>query len=232
MPQRVQGRRHACCTGAGVVAELFNFSFALKREKCMNIANLWRSVGALSLCLLACGGSETISLDEIGAEPGLEGEAVEGAADETALELGSTEQALERMTDRCSAEVAIPASYDARPDSNGTVLLKRDASGGTAWTLPFRVRLGGSGHIRWWCHSTTGNFLDPGTWRIESITAGTKCKMDENGQISCSPDADISIGSSAWQGWTAERSRCDNRSTLVRARLGRDRLLQIECLGR
>ena len=33
------------------------------------------------------------------------------------------------------------------------------------------------------------------------------------------------------KGWTKERSRCGNRSTRIRARLGPWRELQIECLG-
>jgi hypothetical protein len=33
------------------------------------------------------------------------------------------------------------------------------------------------------------------------------------------------------EGWTKERSRCGNRSTKIRARLGAWRELQIECLG-
>src|SRR5438105_2674520 len=73
--------------------------------------------------------------------------------------------AREVMTDRCSAEVAIVPSYGARPDTPGTIILKRAPNGSTDWTPPFNVQLGASGHIRWWCHSTTGNFLDPGTWR-------------------------------------------------------------------
>ncbi len=40
----------------------------------------------------------------------------------------------------------------------------------------------------------------------------------------------IKITSSAFQGWTAERSRCDNRSRKMRARLGPDRKLETECL--
>jgi hypothetical protein len=39
----------------------------------------------------------------------------------------------------------------------------------------------------------------------------------------------ISIGSSAFEGWTPEQSRCANHSTLIRVRLGPDRLMQTEC---
>jgi hypothetical protein len=141
--------------------------------------------------------------------------------------------AAEVMTDRCSAEVAIVPSYDARPETPGTIVLKRGANGSAPWTPPFRVKLGGAGHVRWWCHSTTGNMFDPGTWRIQEVTVGTKCEIFADGTPqNCRPDGSIKIGSSAWNGWTAERSRCGDRSTKIRARLGPSRLLQIECLGK
>jgi len=149
------------------------------------------------------------------------------------LSATSVTAAGEVMKDRCSAEVAIVPSYNARPDTPGTVLLKRDANGGTNWTRPFRVQLGGSGHIRWWCRSTTGNMFDVGTWRIQDLQFGTKCELNaDNSAERCKPDAKIKVGSSAWEGWTPERSRCGDRSTMIRARLGSNRLLQIECLGR
>jgi hypothetical protein len=134
----------------------------------------------------------------------------------------------EVMTDRCSAAVAIVPSYDARPDAPGTVVLVRDKNGQTDWTPPFTVRLGPSGHIRWWCNSTTGNWADPGTWRVKG--AGIGVKQDEKGDLQ--PTVSIQLTDSSWKGWTPERSRCDNRSTKIRARLGPDRLLQIECLGK
>jgi hypothetical protein len=149
----------------------------------------------------------------------------------------------EIMTDRCSAEVAIVPSYGDRPDASGTIILEREPNGSTAWTAPFQVRLGSDGHIRWWCHSTTGNWADVGTWRpeldptktfgcavggvVSIFEPGTGAKLAEK---TC-PGALKVIGSSAWEGWTPERSRCDNRSTVLRARLGPDRLLQIECFG-
>lgn len=139
----------------------------------------------------------------------------------------------EVMTDRCGAEVAIVPSFDARPDTAGAIILKRASNGSTDWTPPFTVGLGSRGHIRWWCHSTTGNFFDPGTWRIQELTVGTKCQIFADGSPeSCRPDGNIKLSSSAWNGWTAERSRCGDRSTKIRARLGPGRLLQIECLGR
>src|SRR5262249_36508458 len=43
-------------------------------------------------------------------------------------------RANEIMTDRCSAAVAFPPSYDAKPNAPGTVVLVRDKTGKTAWT--------------------------------------------------------------------------------------------------
>jgi hypothetical protein len=134
----------------------------------------------------------------------------------------------EVMTDRCSAAVAIVPDYNARPDAPGTVILVRDKNGHTDWTPPFTVKLGPDGHIRWWCNSTTGNWADPGTWRIQSVEVGVK--QDAKGDIR--PNISIKLTDSSWKGWTPERSRCDNRSTKIRARLGPNRLLQIECLGK
>jgi hypothetical protein len=121
--------------------------------------------------------------------------------------------------------------YGAGPATPGTVVLKRDAYGATDWIPPFCVGLSGSGRIRWWCHSTTGNMFDPGTWRIEELQGATTCEIFVNGSAkSCRPDTSIKLGSAAWNGWTAERSRCGNQSTKIRARLGPDRLLQIDWL--
>lgn len=134
----------------------------------------------------------------------------------------------EVMTDRCSASVAFPPTYDGKPDAPGTVHLVRDKTGRTPWTPPFTVKLSSGGHIRWWCNSTKGNIFDPGTWRVQSATVGAK--FDDTGKAK--PTVSIKIVDSSWKGWTAERSRCKNRSTRIRARLGPDRLLQIECLGK
>src|SRR5262249_33153112 len=126
--------------------------------------------------------------------------------------------ARETMTDRCSAEVAIVPAFGDRPDTAGTIILKRAANGSTDWTPAFTVQLGNSGRIRWWCHSTTGNSFDPGTWRIQELTVGTKCQLFADGTpTQCRPDGNIKLGSSAWNGWTPERSRCGDRSTKIRA---------------
>lgn len=159
------------------------------------------------------------------------------------LSTASFASAVETMTDRCSAEVAIVPSYNARPDTPGTILLTRDSSGNTDWSQPFRVELGSKGHIRWWCHSTIGNIFDPGTWRPEldygktgaCIVGGVGLlfgvEAGKDGVKQC-VGAIRKFDSSAWNGWTPERSRCGDRSTLIRARLGSNRLLQIECLGK
>jgi hypothetical protein len=154
----------------------------------------------------------------------------------------------EVMTDRCSAEVAFPPHYDAPPNTKGTIVLQRDDSGRTEWTTPFSVQLSKDGHIRWWCHSTKGNAFDPGTWRVKDVNAEgvIKCLTGVGATVGAiagggsaagakdlagCPKA-VTIRTADFQGWTAERSRCDNHSTRIRARLGAGRLLQIECLGR
>ncbi len=176
--------------------------------------NLWGCVlvGALSIFMQAC----ATDMDE------------NGAATDSIDEVTSS---LETMTDRCSGDVAIVPYYDAKPETPGAVILERDATGNTAWTPPFNVSPNGDGRIRWWCHSTTGNLFDPGTWRINEFYIGEKCDLDANNNpINCHPDIRVSVGSSAWQGWTAERSRCDSHTGHIRARLGNNRLLQIQCL--
>lgn len=147
----------------------------------------------------------------------------------------------EVMTDRCSAEVAFPPSYNAKPFTHGTHVLKRGKDGWTGWHT-FKAELGDDGHVRWWCHSTTGNVFDPGTWRIHIDAAGaTACLVSAVSTVAtdgtaaptlASCEKAIKITSSAFDGWTAERSRCGDHSNKFRARLGPDRLLQTECLGR
>lgn len=153
----------------------------------------------------------------------------------------SSAESHEVMTDRCSAEVAFPPTYDANPTAHGTVVLKRGPNGYSPWTT-FRSGTGDDGHVRWYCHSTTGNVFDPGTWRV-SVNAGaiTGCLLSIGAAVATDGSAapavasclkTISVGSSAFQGWTPERSRCGDHSTRFRARLGPDRLLETECLGR
>jgi hypothetical protein len=146
----------------------------------------------------------------------------------------------EMMTDRCSAEVAFPPTYDANPLTHGTVVLKRGKDGYSPWTT-FSRKTGDDGHVRWWCHSTTGDTFDPGTWRVHIDAGGAAaCLISVGASVvsdgSASPSLAsclkvIKISSSAFDGWTAERSRCGDHSTKFRARLGPDRLLQTECIG-
>jgi hypothetical protein len=142
------------------------------------------------------------------------------------LLLASHARANEVMTDRCGGDVAFPPQYDQGPNAIGTKILTRAGGRSIQWSLPFHVVTDGDSHIRWWCHSTTGNWFDAGTWRIDSGQVGSKCTED-----GCTPTADLSVDPpDSADGWTAERSRCDSHSSVIRARLDQDRLLQIECL--
>lgn len=158
----------------------------------------------------------------------------------------SQAEAGEVMTDRCSSRVSIPVmGYDAKPDTAGAVLLVPPASGYSAWTSPFTVKLSRENRVRWWCNSTKGNWLDPGTYRFSfDVPEGLRCAAQIGGQIlggndvrpedlRCISDfVQIKPGASAYDGWTPERSRCSNGSNRLRARMGPNRLLQIECLGK
>lgn len=152
----------------------------------------------------------------------------------------------EVMNDRCSSRVAIPTTgYGEKPDAPGTIILVPPASGYTNWTAPFTVQKGSRGHIRWWCNSTIGNWADLGTYRFKfdlpkglrcaaqigaSVVAGDEVKPED---LRCVADAiKVKAGASAYNGWTPERSRCSNRSNYIRARMGPNSRLQIECLGR
>jgi hypothetical protein len=145
----------------------------------------------------------------------------------------------EVLTDRCSGEVAFTRSFNGKPTDKGTIILKRNGQH-SPWTT-VDVKPDGEGHVRWWCHSTTGNVFDPGTWRVHiDGNAITACLLSVGEAIvddgATGGDAGqkclkaIKITSSAFQGWTAERSRCNNKSGHLKARLGPDRLLQSECL--
>jgi hypothetical protein len=139
--------------------------------------------------------------------------------------------AAETLKDRCSAEVSIPKTYDGKPGQEGSMLLVRQSGKDwTDWTEPFVVNLGDDGHVRWWCHSTTGN------WALKAInkvsgqlcdeagdSIGGICKKVTGGWV---PDPETS------EGWTAERSRCGDHSNKFRARLGPSRQLQMVCIGK
>jgi hypothetical protein len=149
--------------------------------------------------------------------------------------------ARETLTDRCSDDVAFPPSYSAGLGASPTMVLTRDASGYSPWTPAFRVRLSSRGYIRWYCHSTTGNWFDPGTWTLETLQAYAGCGVAVVGTIQNGLDNASEAGLACYSayeaaeklgegGWTAERSRCSGREATIRARLGPNRLLQIECL--
>ena len=105
----------------------------------------------------------------------------------------------EVMTDRCSAEVAIVPSYGDKPNTPGTVLLQRGPDGRTEWTPPFTVRLSNAGRIRWWCHSTRGNWLDPGTWRVKNV--------DAEGVVKCLTGVGAAVSAVAGSGSASGMSR-------------------------
>ena len=143
----------------------------------------------------------------------------------------------EVMQDRCRGEVAIVpvipnvSTADARPGTPGTVVLKRRSDGNTDWSNIFQVQLIDSGHIRWWCNTGSGSVLDPGVWRVNQVDDGSKCEF--SGLIAnCRADLRVKSGAPVWGHWVPERSRCNDRSTKFRARLGPGRSLQIECMGR
>lgn len=110
----------------------------------------------------------------------------------------------ETMRDRCSGDVAFTTTYSGKVTDQGTITLDRPKSGWTAWTDSFTVKTSNSGHIRWFCRSKSyWGWVDPGTWPINGLSH---------------------------KGWIPERSRCNNKSNRIRARLGPDRRLQIKCM--
>lgn len=144
----------------------------------------------------------------------------------------------EVLTDRCSGEVAFTPSYNGNPTEHGTVVLKRQGDGYSP-VSSFTVKPDGEGHVRWWCHSTTGNVFDPGTWRVhvnrDALVAcllSPVAPVNSDGLSAQQCLKTIRIGSSSFEGWTPERSRCNDHSTKLRARLGPDRVLTTECMGK
>jgi len=139
----------------------------------------------------------------------------------------------ERMIDRCSAEVAFPPSFDAGPAGPNTLFLIRSPQGFTDWSPVFHPGVNDGHQVRWWCHSTTGNFLDPGTWRVRDD--GVACKVSGKPttggiQVDTQCDTTVNIKAVDTNGWTAEQSRCGSRTDFFRARLGPDRLLETVCI--
>src|SRR4051812_8133827 len=155
----------------------------------------------------------------------------------------SPARANEVMTERCSGEVSIVPDYNAKaPFVEGTHILKRDKSGNHPWTEAFSVKPDGSGHIRWWCHSTIGNLFDPGTWRVHGDVKGAFLCLAKAGKDAAGGTVTGAAAGgkdcakkgksapSAVRGWTPGRSRGRGGTTKARPRLGPNRLLQIECL--
>ena len=147
---------------------------------------------------------------------------------------------IETMQDKCSSDVAFVPRYDDNPGVPGTIVLKRGVT--ADWTPDFQVETNKKGYIRWWCHSTKGNLLDPGTWRPKFDTVKTVACAGGALIYAFDPNSDIGkkgleqcqgaiqkFDSSAWQDWTPERSRCSNRSKKIRARLDSNRKLEIQC---
>lgn len=141
--------------------------------------------------------------------------------------------ASEIIKGQCGAEVALVPSYGERPNTPGTIILKRRGpDGSTGWTPPLTVQPGSAGQFRWWCRSATDDTLVPGIWRVKELVVGTKCGVKTDGSLTnCHPDSSIKIDSSAWNDWIPGHSQCSSRSMKIRARLGPNRLLEIICLS-
>jgi hypothetical protein len=137
----------------------------------------------------------------------------------------------EVMTDRCSGEVAFPSGYYVHPSEPGTFILKRDYTGYSE-EISILVGTGKGGRIRWYCHSTTGNFLDPGTWVVNSGKVIEKCDVGDGGSVSCGTSGSIGVSQYDFGDWTAEQSRCNNHTGSIVARLGPNRRLTIECMSK
>ena len=91
---------------------------------------------------------------------------------------------------------------------------------------PFVVKTSGAGRIRWYCRSESSwAFMDPGAWTFSDKATRLWCADKSEKYCIKIPD-----GTSAVDGWFPERSRCDTRTNRVRARLGPNRRLEIECL--
>jgi hypothetical protein len=136
----------------------------------------------------------------------------------------------ETMLDRCSGEVIVAWSFD-EPFSLAMTGIAVKRVNSTSWTQWSELMPVTSGALRWYCHSTIGNWLDPGTWRIRKLIAGIDCPGNWDTDTStCGFNASIKITSSALDGWTPERSNCSSATTrYVQARLGTDRRLEIRC---
>ena len=145
--------------------------------------------------------------------------------------LWATDTPTEVLTDRCSGDVFISSRYDPahHPSTTpwGGMYLTRAQRGETDWSYVMQVD---QPRIRWWCNSTTGNWADPGTWRVTEGKINVGCTNDAAMRAQdCKPGGGVGIGSSAVEGWTPEQSVCPATTRRIVARLGHERLLQIQC---
>lgn len=135
---------------------------------------------------------------------------------------------LEVLQDGCSADVSFtrPGAKSALEKGARVFAHKRGET--TGWSKAFRVETDADGYIHWSCHSTKGNAFDPGTWRITEARVEAVC-VDGG----CGAKGNVKIGSSAVNGWTPERSRCDSRTNKIRVKFTDDlggRRMLIQCL--
>ncbi len=147
---------------------------------------------------------------------------------------------VETLTERCSGDVYFPQSYGDSPINGRYTQLKRPASGYTPWTSTFYSAPNQDGFVRWWCYTTKqglfdifgGGGISVGGTTITGVIVGGGCDYGPDGLVNCKPSIDITTDDKpkSEYNWTAERSRCDNHSGYLRARLGPNRLLQIQCM--
>ena len=97
----------------------------------------------------------------------------------------------EIMTDRCSADVSFPSTYNGPPTGANSgeapaINISRANADSTHWTSAIRQAIDSDGHIRWWRHSTTGNRADPGTYVVDGAGVTYSCG-DSEGNQDCKP---------------------------------------------
>ena len=198
----------------------------------------------LALVLVACGGSPG---DQDAIREAAEAFLTVGAATEEANTIATRIAGLdaqvsgatvegELLEDKCSAAVYVTPVYPG-PDqpsfSDRGILLVRDPANPNA-AMPWSRKIPIDGHVffRWYCNSTTGNFLDPGTWTVSgAVLVAGSCTQEASGAFDCGigPSVD-SVSITLPEGWTAERARCESENTTaISARLGPDRLLEFQC---
>jgi len=81
------------------------------------------------------------------------------------------------LTERCSREVIIVGDYDDGLDGVPNIFLTREMAGPdgyTPWSYMMHID---QQRVRWFCHSTTGNLFDLGTW--DGFYFGTECDTNQ-----------------------------------------------------